>query len=82
MRNFKYCQSEIEDSGKCESQCSHCKEYYKELDQRERFKSFNDQKPIIEEGFKHEVKVLTDEEIRKGRSSAYKYIDFDREENN
>lgn len=25
---FKYCQSNIEDNGKCKIQCDHCKEYY------------------------------------------------------
>lgn len=29
---FKYCQSEIEDKGKCKIQCNHCKEYYKSLE--------------------------------------------------
>ena len=28
-----YCQSEIEDNGKCDTQCEHCKEYYKPLEQ-------------------------------------------------
>jgi hypothetical protein len=28
-----YCQSNIEDGGKCDSQCDHCKEYYKPLEQ-------------------------------------------------
>ena len=28
-----YCQSDIEDDGKCDSQCNHCKEYYKPLEQ-------------------------------------------------
>ena len=28
-----YCQSHIEDGGKCDSQCDHCKEYYKPLEQ-------------------------------------------------
>ena len=68
MRNFKYCQSQIEDSDKCESQCSHCKEYYKELEQ----------------AFNHEVKVMTDEQIKDGRSPAYRYIyryiDFEKQE--
>lgn len=27
-----YCQREIEGESKCINQCSHCKEYYKELD--------------------------------------------------
>ena len=26
-----HCQSEIEDNGKCNNQCEHCKEYYKPL---------------------------------------------------
>lgn len=30
--DFKYCQSEIEDNGKCKIQCEHCKEYYKPLE--------------------------------------------------
>ncbi len=30
--SFKYCQSEIEDNGKCKIQCEHCKEYYKPLE--------------------------------------------------
>ena len=30
--SFKYCQSEIEDNGKCRIQCNHCKEYYKPLE--------------------------------------------------
>ncbi len=29
---FKYCQSEIEDNGKCKIQCEHCEEYYKPLE--------------------------------------------------
>jgi len=29
---FKYCQSQIEDNGKCVKQCKHCKEYYKPLE--------------------------------------------------
>jgi hypothetical protein len=29
---FKYCQSQIEDNGKCNIQCSHCKEYYSPLE--------------------------------------------------
>ena len=33
-----------------------------------------------EESFKHEIKVLTKEEVMKGRSSAYKFIDFDKPE--
>jgi len=32
MKNFKYCQSQIEDNGKCETQCEHCKEYYAPLE--------------------------------------------------
>lgn len=28
-----YCQSEIETDNKCDSQCEHCKEYYKPLEQ-------------------------------------------------
>lgn len=30
--SFKYCQSEIEDNGKCSIQCNHCKKYYKPLE--------------------------------------------------
>lgn len=30
--DYKYCQSEIEDNGKCNIQCEHCKEYYKTLE--------------------------------------------------
>lgn len=26
-----YCQSDIEDNGKCTNQCDHCNEYYKPL---------------------------------------------------
>lgn len=26
--DFKYCQGNIEDNGKCKIQCDHCKEYY------------------------------------------------------
>jgi hypothetical protein len=29
---FKYCQSQIEDNGKCKIQCEHCKKYYKLLE--------------------------------------------------
>lgn len=29
---FRYCQSQIEDNGKCETQCEHCKEYYAPLE--------------------------------------------------
>lgn len=32
MRSFKYCQSQIEDNGKCKKQCSNCKAYYKPLE--------------------------------------------------
>jgi hypothetical protein len=32
MKNFRYCQSQIEDNGKCETQCEHCKEYYAPLE--------------------------------------------------
>lgn len=32
-RNF-YCQSEIEEERQCKYQCSHCKEYYKSLDDK------------------------------------------------
>ncbi len=28
-----YCQSHIEDNGRCNTQCEHCKEYYKPLEQ-------------------------------------------------
>jgi hypothetical protein len=28
-----YCQSQIEDNGKCDVQCNHCQEYYKPLEQ-------------------------------------------------
>lgn len=28
-----YCQSNIEDNGRCEIQCDHCKEYYKPLEE-------------------------------------------------
>ena len=28
-----YCQREIEGQSKCKTQCDHCKEYYKPLDQ-------------------------------------------------
>lgn len=30
--DFKYCQSKIEDNGKCKIQCEHCKTYYKPLE--------------------------------------------------
>jgi hypothetical protein len=30
--DFRYCQSQIEDNGKCKRQCEHCKEYYKPLE--------------------------------------------------
>lgn len=33
MTKSFYCQSEIEDDGKCEKQCEHCKEYYRPLEQ-------------------------------------------------
>lgn len=33
-----------------------------------------------EEPFKHSIKVLTTEEVMKGRSSAYEFIDFDKQE--
>ena len=29
---FRYCQSQIEDDGKCREQCEHCKEYYSPLE--------------------------------------------------
>lgn len=29
---FRYCQSQIEDNDKCETQCEHCKEYYAPLE--------------------------------------------------
>lgn len=29
---FRYCQSQIEDNGKCKEQCEHCKEYYSPLE--------------------------------------------------
>ena len=32
MKTFRYCQSQIEDNGKCETQCEHCKEYYAPLE--------------------------------------------------
>lgn len=32
MKYFRYCQSQIEDNGKCETQCEHCKEYYAPLE--------------------------------------------------
>lgn len=32
MKNFRYCQSQIEDNGKCKEQCEHCKEYYAPLE--------------------------------------------------
>jgi hypothetical protein len=31
-KSFRYCQSQIEDNGKCETQCEHCKEYYAPLE--------------------------------------------------
>lgn len=37
--DFKYCQSEIEDNGKCNIQCKHCKEYYKPLENEQRRKT-------------------------------------------
>ncbi len=37
---FNYCQSEIEDSRKCEIQCKHCEEYYAPLE--EEAELFND----------------------------------------
>jgi len=30
---FHYCQSQIEDNGKCKKQCDHCKVYYKPLEE-------------------------------------------------
>jgi len=35
---------------------------------------------LYEEPFKHEFKVLTKEEVMEGRSSAYEFIDFDKQE--
>lgn len=32
MKSFRYCQSQIEDNGKCKEQCGHCKEYYAPLE--------------------------------------------------
>ncbi len=32
MKTFRYCQSQIEDNGKCKEQCEHCKEYYAPLE--------------------------------------------------
>jgi hypothetical protein len=32
MKSFRYCQSQIEDNGKCKEQCEHCKEYYAPLE--------------------------------------------------
>jgi hypothetical protein len=32
MKPFRYCQSQIEDNGKCKEQCEHCKEYYAPLE--------------------------------------------------
>ena len=34
--DFKYCQSEIEDNGKCKIQCIHCKNYYQPLENENR----------------------------------------------
>lgn len=31
-KSFRYCQSQIEDNGKCDIQCEHCKEYYAPLE--------------------------------------------------
>jgi hypothetical protein len=31
-KSFRYCQSQIEDNGKCKEQCEHCKEYYAPLE--------------------------------------------------
>ena len=32
LDNWSYCQSEIEDNGKCDAQCEHCEEYYKPIE--------------------------------------------------
>lgn len=31
-KSFRYCQRQIEDNGKCDIQCEHCKEYYAPLE--------------------------------------------------
>lgn len=41
MNKFKYCQSQIEDNGKCKKQCNHCKEYYKPLENDAGFEYYN-----------------------------------------
>lgn len=33
-KSFRYCQSQIEDNGMCETQCEHCKEYYAPLESK------------------------------------------------
>ena len=52
--------------------CSKCKKMNKKPVTYTDFKS----------NFEHHIKVMTDEEIKANRSSAYKYIDFDRKKDN
>ncbi len=34
LKSF-HCQSEIEDNGKCNNQCEHCKEYYNNIEHKQ-----------------------------------------------
>ena len=33
-KKYKYCQSKIEGKKKCKTQCEHCAEYYKPLEEK------------------------------------------------
>jgi hypothetical protein len=66
-KNF-YCGDEVDYDDKCLEQCENC----------------NDCTGVdygyLPKEFKHEFKVLTKEEVMEGRSSAYEFIDFDKQD--
>jgi len=84
-KNF-YCGDEVDYDDKCLEQCDRCvdatgvdygylpKEHVELIN-----KNIDEFDEKIKE-FKHESKVLTTKEVMEGRSSAYEFIDFDKQE--
>jgi len=84
-KNF-YCGDEVDYGDKCSEQCAQCVNAtgvdYGYLP-KEHVEFINDNIDEFDEKikeFKHECKVLTTEEVMEGRSSAYNFIDFDKQE--
>jgi len=84
-KNF-YCGDEVDYGDKCSEQCVQCVNAtgvdYGYLP-KEHVEFINDNIDEFDEKikeFKHECKVLTTEEVMEGRSSAYNFIDFNKQE--